>query len=741
MTVQNLNEDVDLIGLLSHMVEADASDLYICEGKQPAMRVHGSVNTIDVRPTTKQQLMTLLDRVLIGTSKARFERSGDLDVGYSLEDGRRFRLNVARQQGRLSIVARAVPSGALSFEELGLASTVKDLAERRRGLVMVTGATGSGKSTTLAAMVHHINKTRPVHVVTIEDPIEYLHLDDVARITQREIGADTASYQQALRHVVRQSPDVILIGEMRDVESIQVALAAALTGHLVLTTLHTIDAPQTLQRILNYFPEHLRAQVAMDLAQCLQGIVCQRLLPRADGEGRVVAAEVMHCTPPVARLLRDLRIDELQDLMRSSRHPGLVTFNEALLGLFKDEKIAYEVGMAYASNSDEFALSAKGMSTGIFSFGRTANVDDVGMDMRGLLRLAIHREASDLHLTAGRPPIVRVNGSLEQVGDMPLSDGDMRTLLFSIMSERQRTTYELEREIDFALAIEDGRRFRVNAYYQKGRMAAALRAIPNAVPAADNLGLPNALLEMGQAPQGLLLVVGPTGSGKSTTLACLVDRINRTRKCRIITIEDPVEYSHESVLATVDQRELFADTQSFAAALKFILRQDPDVILVGEMRDFETISAVLTAAETGHLVLATMHSNDAVQAIDRIVDVFQSHQQGQARAQLASSLLGVISQRLLPKKGGGLAPAFEVMVANPAIRNLIREAKMHQARGTMETSRRDGMRTMDMALRELYESGQVEYEDVLRYLDNPRSIAGPGGTTPHLGGPTRRGGR
>ena len=236
----NPKEDIDLIGLLSHMVEADASDLYICEGKRPAMRVHGSVTPVDVNPTTKQQTKALLDRVLIGTSKARFERSGDLDVGYSLEDGRRFRLNVARQQGRLSIVARSVPSGALSFEELGLDSTVRDLAERQRGLVMVTGATGSGKSTTLAAMVHHINKTRPVHVVTIEDPIEYLHLDDVARITQREIGADTASYQQALRHVVRQSPDVILIGEMRDVESIQVALAAALTGHLVLTTLHTI---------------------------------------------------------------------------------------------------------------------------------------------------------------------------------------------------------------------------------------------------------------------------------------------------------------------------------------------------------------------------------------------------------------------------------------------------------------------------------------------------------------------
>ena len=720
------------------MSDEAASDLYICEGKLPAMRVHGDVRTVGVSPTSKPQMMSLLDRVLVGTAKGRFERSGDLDVGYSLEDGRRFRLNVARQQGRLSVVARAVPSGALAFDELGLGASIQDLANRRRGLVMVTGATGSGKSTTLAAMVHHINKTRPVHIVTIEDPIEYLHIDDKARITQREVGADTASYQQALRHVVRQSPDVILIGEMRDVESIQVAVAAALTGHLVLTTLHTIDATQTLQRILNYFPEHLRAQVAMDLSQCLQGIVCQRLLPSSGEGGRVLAAEVMHCTPPVARLLRDTRVDELQDLMRASRHPGLVSFNEALLELFKNDKISFEVGMAYASNSDEFALSAKGMSTGVFSFGNQGNIDDVGMDMRGLLRMAIQRDASDLHLTSGRPPIVRVDGDLEQVGEMPLSDGDMRTLLFSIMSERQRTTYELEREIDFALAIEDGRRFRVNAYFQKNRMAAALRAIPSAVPAAEDLDIPPAVLEMGSAPQGLLLVVGPTGSGKSTTLACLVDRINRTRKCRIITIEDPVEYAHGSILATVDQRELYADTQSFAAALKFILRQDPDVILVGEMRDFETISAVLTAAETGHLVLATMHSNDAVQAIDRIVDVFQSHQQGQARAQLASSLLGVVSQRLLPKKGGGLVPAFELMVANPAIRNLIREAKMHQARGTMETSRRDGMRTMDMALRELYEGGRVEYEDVLRYLDNPRSIAAPnsgGGSSP-----TRRGG-
>jgi len=677
---------------------------------------------------------SLLDRVLIGTSRARFDRSGDLDVGYSLEDGRRFRLNLAMQQGRHAIVARAVPSGALEFADLRLPEIARGFAERRRGLVVVTGATGSGKSTTLAAMVHYINKTRPVHVVTVEDPIEYLHRDEVARVTQREVGGDTASYHQALRHVVRQSPDVILVGEMRDVESMQVAISAALTGHLVLTTLHTIDATQTVQRILSFFPEHLRSQVAMDLSLCLQGVISQRLLPNEDGTGRVLATEMLDCTPPVARLLREQRIDELQDLMRGSRAPGHRTFNESLFELFKDGHIGYDVGMAHASNPDEFALMAKGMSTGVLTFGESGTVHgEAGFDMRGLLHLALQRQASDLHLTSGRPPILRVGGELEPAGDVRLSDGDMRTLLYSIMTERQRTAYELDRETDFALALDDGRRFRVNAYFQKGRMAAALRAIPSAVPDAEALNLPDGLLDLGASSQGLLLVVGPTGSGKSTTLACLLDRINRTRSCRIITIEDPVEYAHQSIMATVDQRELYSDTQSFAAALKFILRQDPDVILVGEMRDYETISAVLTAAETGHLVLATLHSNDAVQAIDRIVDVFHAHQQGQARAQLAASLLGVVSQRLLPKKDGtGLIPAFEMMIATPAIRNLIREEKMHQARGMMEASRRDGMLTMDHALRDLYESGQVEYEDVLRFLRNARSITVPG----NGGGPT-----
>jgi twitching motility protein PilT len=308
----------------------------------------------------------------------------------------------------------------------------------------------------------------------------------------------------------------------------------------------------------------------------------------------------------------------------------------------------------------------------------------------------------------------------------PLTAMDLRVLLFSIMTVRQRSQFELDREIDFALAFEKGQRFRVNAYYQKGEIACALRAIPSRVPDPEGLRIPAAVLELGKRPHGLVLVVGPTGAGKTTTLACLLDRINKTRSCRIITIEDPIEYVHVGERATVDQREVYADTKSFSSALKYILRQDPDVILVGEMRDFETISMALAAAETGHLVLATLHTNDAVQTIDRIVDAFPPHQQEQARNQLAAALVGVVSQRLLPWKQDPTrrVPVFEMMIANQGIRNLIRESKMHQALSMMETGRADGMVTMDAALRKLYDDGEIAYEEALRYVRNARVLGG-----------------
>lgn len=710
--------------LLAAMESWKASDLFLCEGKVPTARVNGEVRAVKLPATTTEEMAAFLDEALSPVNRARFDERGDLDLGWSLDDAHRFRLNLYRQKGQVSLVARALPSGAVELESLGLPPSVGRLADLPRGLVLVTGATGSGKSTTLAALVHRINTTRRVHVVTVEDPIEFVHADLLARISQREIGNDTPSFVTALRHVVRQSPDVILIGEMRDVETMSVALSAALTGHLVLATLHTIDATQTLQRILSYFPEHLRAQACMDLSLCLKGIVSQRLLPDASGQGRALACEVLTSNPAVVRLLREQRVDELEDLMRGANDPDMVTFNSSLLDLYKAQKITYEMGRAYASNPEEFALGARGMRTGGGGFRGSVNIESaVGLDMKALLGLTLEKGASDLHLAVGRPPIMRINGQLEPLVIRALTASDVRTLLYSILNTRQREIYDLEREIDFALSLDNGQRFRVNAYYQKGNMAVALRVIATEIPTPKALGLPAVLVDLGQRSHGLLLVVGPTGSGKSTTLACLIDQINRMRACRIITVEDPIEYVHVGKKATVDQRELFHDTKSFASALKYVLRQDPDVILVGEMRDLETMSAALTAAETGHLVLATLHTNDAIGAIDRIVDAFPAHQQTQIRSQVAACLLGVVSQRLLQRSDGlSRVAAFEILVATPALRNVIRENKMHQALSLMETAGREGMVTMDNALKDLYEQGLINRAEALRYVKHASKI-------------------
>lgn len=717
-----------IVALLSTLEEQNCSDLFLTVGCEPAVRRFGLIEKTDTMATSQDEMDSFLSTALNSSQMKRFQTLGDLDAGFSLDDGRRFRLNLSQQMGAIQLVARALPSGDLGFKELGISQAVANLAMKPRGLVLVTGATGSGKSTTLAAMVNAINDKRAAHIVSIEDPIEFVHRSKKSRITQREVGADTESFEAALRYVLRQSPDVILIGEMRDQETMAVAISAALTGHLVLSTLHTIDATQTLQRILSSYPEDLRNQAAMDLSICLEGIVSQRLLPQTGGEGRVVATEVLLNTPAIGKLLREQRVDEVSDIMRNGHANGMHSFNQSLQQLYRANKISFDIGLAYASNPDAFALASKGINTSSNLSGSPINESETGIvevDLMNLLKVAVFKGASDLHLSVNRPPMLRVGGNLEPLSLRSLTNKDMRSLLYTVLNTRQRSHFELDRELDFALSLDDGRRFRVNAYYQRGNMAASLRAIPSEIPKPEEIGIPNRILEIVDKPQGLLLVVGPTGSGKTTTLACLVDRINHSRSCRIITIEDPIEYVHKSHKATVEQREIGSDTHSFSAALKYILRQDPDVILIGEMRDYETVSAALTAAETGHLVVATLHSNDAAQTIDRIIDVFPAHQQGQARSQLASCLLGVVSQRLLPHAiGTGRVPAMEIMMATTAIRTLIRDQRMHQAQGIMETSMGDGNITMDRVLRNLVTKGTISFETAQRLVTHPSALDG-----------------
>jgi twitching motility protein PilT len=329
-----------------------------------------------------------------------------------------------------------------------------------------------------------------------------------------------------------------------------------------------------------------------------------------------------------------------------------------------------------------------------------------------LLEIVVDRGASDLHLTSGTAPVVRLNGQLQRLQEYPALEPDqLQRMIYSILTQKQRERLEQDLELDVSYALPGRGRFRVNVYFQRDSLGAAFRMIPFEIKRVDQLGLPAQIEDFARLPRGLVLVTGPTGSGKSTTLAALIDVINSERDEHIMTVEDPIEFLHNHKRCVVNQREVGHDTHSFAEALKHVLRQDPDVILVGEMRDLETISTALTAAETGHLVFATLHTQDAPQTIDRIIDVFPPFQQQQVRVQLAVTLQGVVTQQLLPTADRmGRVAAAEIMVATPAIRNLIREAKVHQIYSSMQAGAKFGMHTMDQNLVDLVRAGRITYE-------------------------------
>jgi twitching motility protein PilT len=340
-----------------------------------------------------------------------------------------------------------------------------------------------------------------------------------------------------------------------------------------------------------------------------------------------------------------------------------------------------------------------------------------------LLEEVVKKKASDLHLQVGLPPMLRVDGTLLPVpGAEVLSDEAVETLIFAILDEDQKQILLKDKEFDFSFAFGDLGRFRVNAFHERGNLAAALRLITNEILTIEQLGLPPIVNKFADYPRGLVLVTGPTGSGKSTTLAAMIHKINMERGEHIITIEDPIEYTHRSKKSVIVQREVHYDTYSFSAALRSALREDPDVVLIGEMRDLETIASAITIAETGHLVFATLHTNSAAQSIDRMIDVFPPHQQPQIRSQLSNILMSIVSQRLIPQIGGGRIAAAEILIATPAVRNIIREGKTHQLEAVIQTGAEFGMQSMDKTLVNLIHNGTISYDDARMVAVDPDEL-------------------
>ncbi|HLB62560.1 MAG TPA: type IV pilus twitching motility protein PilT [Actinomycetota bacterium] len=360
---------------------------------------------------------------------------------------------------------------------------------------------------------------------------------------------------------------------------------------------------------------------------------------------------------------------------------------------------------------------------------------DIQIPVPELLELMLDKGASDLHLTAGAPPTIRLHGELERLEEYPvLSPRALQGMVYAILPQKFRERLEQELELDMSYALPGKARFRVNVYFQRDSIGAAFRLIPYEIKDVDSLGLPPVVKDLARFPRGFVVVTGPTGSGKSTTLAGMVDIVNNERAGHIMTVEDPIEFLHKHKKSIVNQREVGADTHGFAQALKHVLRQDPDVILVGEMRDLETISTAITAAETGHLVFATLHTQDAPQTIDRIIDVFPPHQQQQVRVQLSTTLQGVVTQQLLQTVDGqGRAVAVEILVATPAVRNLIREGKTHQIYSSMQAGGRFGMQTMDMSLSTLVKAGKISQQLAYERCHDPeelqRLLGGSGGSS------------
>lgn len=344
------------------------------------------------------------------------------------------------------------------------------------------------------------------------------------------------------------------------------------------------------------------------------------------------------------------------------------------------------------------------------------------MSIQEYLEIVVKKEASDLHLVVGAPAMIRVDGQLTPVSQAPLTPEETESLIFELLSPEQKEMLQVNKELDFSFALGDVARFRVNAYFQKGYLSAALRFIPTYIKTIEELNLPRILHNFAKIRQGFILVTGPTGHGKSTTIASVINEINQTRGVHVVTIEDPIEYVYPKGKALVSQREMHLDTHSWEVALRSALREDPDVVLVGEMRDFETIAAAITIAETGHLVFATLHTNSAAQSIDRMIDVFPENQQDQVRIQLASTIAGIISMRLIPAIGGARLPACEILLSTPAVATAIREGKTHQIDNIIQTSGEEGMILLDASLAYLVRAGRVSLDVAKSYSLRPEEL-------------------
>lgn len=704
-----MNEFMD--SLCVWAMQQGASDIFLNEQKTPRIRLRGQLTPVPDYHVEAHHFDQFWQDC------GAHSGTTDLDTTISTSDGKRFRVSLFSHVGERGAVLRPVKTEIPDLDSLGLPKILlTDWILRPSGLMLITGPTGSGKSTTLAACLQWLNQNHSRHVISIEDPIEYLFSDHHCIFTQREIGRHTPAFSQGLKSALRQSPDIIFLGEIRDADTAMTALQAAETGHLVIATLHSANSAESLDRLTRLFPPDERESALGLLGKQLIGILNQHLLPGSQGN-RVLLLEHFENTGASRNWIAGGDHTALADFIDRGTNPNNVSFLHALVDACQSARISPETAMQAAPSPQEFTRAIKGIDSTSSEIKEDVSSAPAGDDIGDYLSLAVERGASDLHLCAGTVPTVRINGILRPLTDTVISAKNVQALVNSALSQKQRARFENEWELDFAINLKGVGRFRGNVHYNRGAVDAAFRHIPTQIKSLADLGHKAMAKTLCGLEQGLILVTGITGSGKSSTLASMIKEISDSRSGVIVTVEDPIEFIFENNLSIIKQREVGSDTRSFASALKHVLRQDPDVIMVSELRDRETISAAVTAAETGHLVLGTLHTLDAPEAIFRIVDVFPANQQEQIIAQLSNSLQAIISQKLLPRVDqAGLALASEILVANSAIRSCIRTRKIEQITGLIEIGQKDGMHTMDQSLLELFKAGKISAQDAALHV-------------------------
>ena len=748
--------------LLMEVRDRGGHDLFILAGQPPLIKLAGDVRPLRDEPLDDEAIDKILVDVMTPVQHETFLGGDDVDFSYTVKGlGGRFRVNAYRQWTGFAAVFRVIANEIMTLDQLKLAPVIREFCNLRSGLVLVTGPTGSGKSTTLAAMIDHMNRHRTEHIITVEDPIEYVHPNRSCVINQREIGVHTLNYAEALRGALRQDPDVILVGEMRDHETMSTAITAAETGHLVLGTLHTASAAKTVNRIIDVFPPSYHAQVRTMISESLKAVLSQHLIPRVDQAGKLaLAMEIMICNEAIANVIRKEKSYQIPSMLATTAEIGNQLMDNELLKLVKQGIIDPEEGYAKAENKREFEsylpapidvereleekLAARRSASAprqhlravgeVAAPGRSGanpgragrpEAEDAVARIDSFLMLVKEQRASDLHLCVGQPPIIRFAGDLVPIKFRMLTDFELKRMVYETLRPAQIAFFEENMDLDFAYSIDGVARYRGHLFYDENGIGAAYRIIPEHIESIDELRLPTSLKKLSRFDKGLILVTGATGSGKSTTLAAILNEINETRQKHIITVEDPIEFIHQPKKCVFSHREVGTHTKSFQSALRSCLREAPDVILIGEMRDIETISLALTCAETGALVFGTLHTQSASKTVDRIIDVFPAEQQEQIRSMLSLNLKGVMCQNLLKTSDEtNRCAAVEILFGSTALSNLIRDNKTYQIDTLIQLGgyEKTGMQTMDQALVALCDEGRVNPQEARRFVRDPGSL-------------------